>query len=154
MKTLNIALAISSVMHTSDMSGRAFIFDSIGRRNGPATVASSQLHPSSPFLSRCATMFSSPRSGRDWTNDDFLSSLGRGGRENEGSEVGKGDNAPSGDRSPPSPQKHNMTDEEITEWAMRAAKFYNTDRKIEEVYGVDRQRGTKHLGNKELSEED
>ena len=67
----------------------------------------------------------------DWTNDDFLNSLG-----------GESD-APDEYQPPPQQQQqvpqNNMTDDEITEMAMRAAQFYNTDASIEEVYGVRRE---------------
>ena len=35
--------------------------------------------------------------------------------------------------------ENNMSDEEITMMAMRAAQFYNTDTSMEEAYGTPRQ---------------
>jgi hypothetical protein len=69
----------------------------------------------------------------DWTNDDFLNSLGGGDDENSGN---------SNDSSPPQQQQvpqNDLTDDEITEMALRAAQFYNTDTTVQEAYGVRRE---------------
>lgn len=79
---------------------------------------------------RFTALRSQPNFG-DWTNDDFLNSLG-------------GETPDGESQQEPSPQQrqapqNNMTDDEITEMAMRAAQFYNTDTSIEEAYGVRRE---------------
>ncbi|KAL7484381.1 hypothetical protein ACHAW6_010016 [Cyclotella cf. meneghiniana] len=72
---------------------------------------------------------STPNFG-DWKNDDFLNSLG----SNDG-------DAAYVQQQPPQqmPPQNDLTDEEITEMALRAAKFYNTDTSIEEAYGIRRE---------------
>ena len=72
---------------------------------------------------------STPNFG-DWKNDDFLNSLG----SNDG-------DAAYVQQQPPQqmPIQNDLTDEEITEMALRAAKFYNTDTSIEEAYGIRRE---------------
>jgi hypothetical protein len=74
---------------------------------------------------------STPNFG-DWKNDDFLNSLG--------SNHGDDDTPPP--QQPPQRQttpQNDLTDEEITEMALRAAKFYNTDTSVEEAYGIRRE---------------
>ncbi|KAL3777046.1 hypothetical protein ACHAW5_005035 [Stephanodiscus triporus] len=69
-----------------------------------------------------------------WDNDDYLDSLGvGGGGADEG--YGYGEEATEQRVVP----ENGLTDEEITMMAMRAARYYNTDAPIEEVYGVPRQ---------------
>lgn len=68
-----------------------------------------------------------------WDNDDYLNSLGGGGGGksnsiNEGGGYAKERFVPEND----------LTDEEITQMAMRSAQFYNTDTPIEQVYGISR----------------
>ena len=72
---------------------------------------------------------STPNFG-DWKNDDFLNSLG----SNDG-------DAACEQQQPTQqmPPQNDLTDEEITEMALRAAKFYNTETSIEEAYGVRRE---------------
>ena len=72
---------------------------------------------------------STPNSG-DWTNDDFLKSLG-------GNEQVSGYEEPQQQEQRKVPQ-NDLTDEEILEMSLRAAQFYNTDTSIEEAYGVRR----------------
>lgn len=85
-------------------------------------------------------LMSTPGGGWDntpsgWDNDDYLNSLGGGGGDvNEG--YGYGETEAVEQRIVP---ENEMTDEEITMMAMRAAQYYNTDAPIEEVYGVPRQ---------------
>lgn len=78
-----------------------------------------------------AFLRSTPNFG-DWTNDDFLDSLSSGNDENDAED----DNYPP--QKQQQTQENDLTDEEITEMALRAAQFYNTDAPIEEVYGVKR----------------
>lgn len=66
-----------------------------------------------------------------WENDNFLESLGGSGEED-------GDPANENPGDPPPAPQNEMTDEEITMAAMRAAQFYNTDASMEEAYGVAR----------------
>ena len=67
----------------------------------------------------------------------MFSSLGGGGGENydpnQGYQEGFGEPV---ERIVP---ENDMTDEEITMMAMRAAQFYNTDTSLEEAYGTPRQ---------------
>eukprot|EP00804_Cyclotella_cryptica_P010300 CCRYP_012230-RA/>CCRYP_012230-RA protein AED:0.50 eAED:0.48 QI:0/-1/0/1/-1/1/1/0/84 len=75
---------------------------------------------------------STPNFG-DWKNDDFLHSLGS--NEGDSSYV----EPPLSPQERPMSVTNDMTDEEITEMALRAAKFYNTDTSIEEAYGIRRE---------------
>ena len=68
-----------------------------------------------------------------WDNDDYLNSLGGSGN---GGAMNEGYYDQQEQRVVP---ENDMTDEEITMMAMRAAQYYNTDASIEEVYGVSRQ---------------
>ena len=68
-----------------------------------------------------------------WDNDDYLNSLGGSGN---GEAMNEGYYDQQEQRVVP---ENDMTDEEITMMAMRAAQYYNTDASIEEVYGVPRQ---------------
>ena len=98
--------------------------------------------------------YSAPGGGWDdssnaggWDNDDYLNSLG-GGTGN-GETYGGGyycdqqqqQQQEEGGQYRVGPE-NDMTDEEITMMAMRAAQYYNTDASIEEVYGVPRQQGS------------
>ena len=74
----------------------------------------------------------SPSGG--WDNADYLSSLGGGGND-EGDGYAEEANAEQQRIVP----ENEMTDEEITMMALRAAQYYNTDALIEEVYGVPKQ---------------
>ena len=67
----------------------------------------------------------------DWSNDDFLNSLGGGQPQSN-----ENDNYYNTQQQSP---QNELTDEEITQWALRAAQFYNTDASIQEVYGVQQQ---------------
>ena len=69
-----------------------------------------------------------------WENDDFLESLGGGGNYDPLNDGGYG-----GEPVERIVPENDLTDEEITMMAMRAAQFYNTDTSIEEAYGVERQ---------------
>jgi hypothetical protein len=98
------------------------------------TVAMVPLAPIGAFSTqhscrRFTALKSTPNFG-DWTNDDFLNSLGGDGTAADGSQT------------PPQQQQqvsqNDLTDDEITEMALRAAQFYNTDTSIEEAYGVKR----------------
>lgn len=66
-----------------------------------------------------------------WDNDDYLNSLGGGGM---GNSINEGDGYAE-ERIVP---ENDLTDEEITQMAMRSAQFYNTDTPIEQVYGIPR----------------
>ena len=84
--------------------------------------------------SSCLSMVSTPGGG--WENDDFLESLSGNGGGASGKSMNTG-----GNRSEDEPvqriiPENDMTDEEITMMAMRAAQFYNTDSTMEEAYGV------------------
>lgn len=73
-----------------------------------------------------------------WENDDFLESLSGGGGGDQ-SDEGYGQAAEGSENvNPIVPGNHDMTDEEVTMMAMRAAQFYNTDTSLEEVYGKPR----------------
>ena len=69
-----------------------------------------------------------------WENDEFLNSLGGGGGGGEYNPMDDGDQQPVERIAP----QNDMSDEEITQMAMRAAQFYNTDTSIEEAYGTPR----------------
>ena len=87
----------------------------------------------------CLGMLSTPPGGDgSWENDDFLESLSG----NSGGAAGNFMNT-GGEFSAEEPvervvPENDMTDEEITMMAMRAAQFYNTDKSIDEAYGVPR----------------
>ena len=66
-----------------------------------------------------------------WDNDDYLNSLGGGGG-GMGNSINEGDGY-ANERIVP---ENGLTDEEITQMAMRSAQFYNTDTPIEQVYGI------------------
>jgi hypothetical protein len=66
-----------------------------------------------------------------WDNDDYLNSLGGGGMGNSINE----DGGYAEERFVP---ENDLTDEEITQMAMRSAQFYNTDTPFEQVYGIPR----------------
>ena len=98
----------------------------------------------------------------DWTNDDFLNSLGGGGGDDNqqqqnynqqyGGEYDENYNneqfssydeakahlqqLQQQQQNQQQQQQVEMTDEEITEWAMRAAQFYNTESSVQEAYGM------------------
>ena len=84
-------------------------------------------------------MLSTPPGGDgSWENDNFLESLSG----NSGGVTGNFMNT-GGEFSADEPvervvPENDMTDEEITMMAMRAAQFYNTDKSIDEAYGVPR----------------
>lgn len=62
-----------------------------------------------------------------WENDDFLDSLSGGGGDQGGGYEQY--------QEPRIVPENDLTDEEITQMAMRSAQFYNTDASIEEAYG-------------------
>mmetsp|Transcript_26037 Transcript_26037/g.44245 ORF Transcript_26037/g.44245 Transcript_26037/m.44245 type:complete len:138 (-) Transcript_26037:220-633(-) len=68
----------------------------------------------------------------DWTNDDYLNNLGGNGDGSANDESGGAEN----NYTPP---QNELTDEEITAWALNAASFYNTESSVEEAYGVKRE---------------
>ena len=98
----------------------------------------------------------------DWTNDDFLNSLSGGDQQQQQQQ--NYNNQYGGDydenynneqfssfdeakahlqqlqqqqqQQQQNQQQVEMTDEEITEWAMRAAQFYNTESSVQEAYGM------------------
>lgn len=89
--------------------------------------------------SSCLGMMSSPTSSGSggWENDDFLESLsGNSGGGAAGNLMNTGGNASEEEPVERNVPENNMTDEEITMMAMRAAQFYNTDKTIQEAYGV------------------
>jgi hypothetical protein len=65
--------------------------------------------------------------------NDYLNSLGGSGN---GGMMNEGYHDQQEQRAVP---ENDMTDEEITMMAMRAAQYYNTDTSIKEVYGISRQ---------------
>lgn len=69
-----------------------------------------------------------------WDNDDYLNSLGGGGGGGMGNSINEGGGYAE-ERFVP---ENDLTDEEITQMAMRSAQFYNTDTPIEQVYGIPR----------------
>jgi len=71
----------------------------------------------------------------DWTNDDFLNSLSGG----DNNQYTNNNEYPDENYSEPPPQpQFELSDDEITQWALNAAQFYNTDSSIEEAYGFKR----------------
>ncbi|KAL7455387.1 hypothetical protein ACHAWC_006935 [Mediolabrus comicus] len=102
-------------------------------------------------------LYQQPNFG-DWTNDDFLNSLSGGGdnqqQQNYNNQYGgdydenyNNEQFSSYDEAKAhlqqlqqqqqqQQQQVEMTDEEITEWAMRAAQFYNTESSVQEAYGM------------------
>mmetsp|Transcript_11424 Transcript_11424/g.14589 ORF Transcript_11424/g.14589 Transcript_11424/m.14589 type:complete len:141 (+) Transcript_11424:91-513(+) len=90
-------------------------------------------HPFKPSSSSSLAQQPQPNFG-DWTNDDYLNNLGGNGdgSANEGDNVGGAEN----NYTPP---QNELTDEEITAWALNAASFYNTESSVEEAYGVKRE---------------
>ena len=114
---------MKSSLLTTHLLGMAFVANSFSTH---LMLIASVHNPSSTLLR------STPNFG-DWTNDDFLDSLSGGNDENNAEDY---KNHPS-QKQQQAPE-NNLTDEEITEMAVRAAQFYNTDAPIEEVYGVKR----------------
>ena len=72
----------------------------------------------------------------DWTNDDYLNNLGGG--DGDGS-ANESDNVSGAENNNYTPPQNELTDEEITAWALNAASFYNTESSVEEAYGVKRE---------------
>ena len=70
----------------------------------------------------------------DWTNDDYLNNLGGNGDGSANESTNE-----SGAENNYTPPQNELTDEEITAWALNAASFYNTESSVEEVYGVKRE---------------
>ncbi len=84
----------------------------------------------------------------DWTNDDYLNNLGGGDGGNEESNQyyneqynensnHNNEQYTNNNENPP-PQQNELSDDEITQWALNAASFYNTDTSVQEAYGVKR----------------
>ena len=78
----------------------------------------------------------------DWTNDDYLNNLsgsddydGDGGGAYSGNYNEEQQNYAQQNEAP---ANNNLTDEEITAWALNSAQFYNTDVSVQEAYGVKR----------------
>jgi len=86
-------------------------------------------HPSFKPSSSSLAQQPQPNFG-DWTNDDYLNNLGG----SDGSA-----NEESGAENNYTPPQNELTDEEITAWALNAASFYNTESSVEEAYGVKRE---------------
>ena len=82
------------------------------------------------------SMVSTPGGG--WENDDFLESLSVNGGGASGKPMNTGDNRSEYEPVERIIPENDMTDEEITMMAMRAAQFYNTDSTMEEAYGIPR----------------
>eukprot|EP00984_Skeletonema_dohrnii_P002464 scaffold851_cov50-Skeletonema_dohrnii-CCMP3373.AAC.1 len=87
-------------------------------------------HPFKPTSSSSLAQQPQPNFG-DWTNDDYLNNLG--GNDGDGN-TNEGDNE-SGAETNYTPPQNELTDEEITAWALNAASFYNTESSVEEAYG-------------------
>lgn len=73
----------------------------------------------------------------DWTNDDYLNNLG-GGSGDENSQYNDQYNEEQQYNQNQNPPQNSLTDEEITQWALNAASFYNTEVSVQEAYGVPR----------------
>ncbi|KAL3788640.1 hypothetical protein ACHAWO_011856 [Cyclotella atomus] len=92
-------------------------------------------HPDFNKKRLCSLLRSQPQPNfGDWTNDDFLNSLG--GENNDPAENQQQQSPPQQQQQVP---QNDLTDEEITMMAMRAAQFYNTETSIEEAYGIRRE---------------
>ncbi len=95
-----------------------------------------------PFFSfdtttmKSLSMVSTPGGG--WENDDFLESLSRNGGGASSKPMNTGGNGSEDESVERIIPENDVTDEEITMMAMRAAQFYNTDSTMEEAYGVPR----------------
>ena len=110
-------------------------------------------NPAASFLSstRLAQQQQQPNFG-DWTNDDYLNNLSGsndydydddGGAYSENyneqqvaQNYAQQQNYAQNDEAPVA--NNNLTDEEITAWALNSAQFYNTDVSVQEAYGVKR----------------
>ena len=79
----------------------------------------------------------------DWTNDDYLNNLSGTTNDdyysNENYEEQEvSENYTTQQQQQAAAPQNQLTDEEITAWALNSASFYNTDVSIEEAYGVKR----------------
>eukprot|EP00985_Skeletonema_marinoi_P022010 scaffold13786_cov126-Skeletonema_marinoi.AAC.3 len=90
-------------------------------------------HPFKPSSSSSLAQQPQPNFG-DWTNDDYLNNLGGDGDGSANESTNE-----SGAENNYTPPQNELTDEEITAWALNAASFYNTESSVEEVYGVKRE---------------
>ena len=131
MRGLAVLVGICSVYNDGiNSSGRVAAFS-------PSYPSSSKSFANRKLMSITTShlSMSTPGSGGDWDNDDFLNSLGGG------SDSGNMDGPPpaGGDPIEFKNPSNDLTDEQITEMAMNSARFYNTDTSIEEAYGSPRQ---------------
>ena len=108
-------------------------------------------HPTASFLSstRLAQQQQQQPNFGDWTNDDYLNNLS--GSDDYDYDDYDDDGAYSENYNEEqqnvqqqnyaqneAPANNNLTDEEITAWALNSAQFYNTDVSVQEAYGVKR----------------
>ena len=104
------------------------------------------IHSSSPHRRHSSTLASQQPNFGDWTNDDYLDNLGNNSNEyndqnyeqgynnNEENNYNQYNNNNNEQQQP----QNEMTDEEITQWALNAASFYNTETSVQEAYGIKR----------------
>ena len=79
----------------------------------------------------------------DWTNDDYLNNLSGSDDYDDGDGGAYSGNYNEQEvaqnyAQSEAPANNNLTDEEITAWALNSAQFYNTDVSVQEAYGVKR----------------
>jgi hypothetical protein len=137
------AITLLSLQIALSATSPALVVGAFGVR--PDAARSHDTTPSSCL--GLGMMSTPPAPGGGWENDDFLESLsgnsGGGGGGGGGGGAASNPMNTGGNTSEEEPVERNvpendMTDEEITMMAMRAAQFYNTDKTIQEAYGVPR----------------
>ena len=98
-------------------------------------------NPAASFLSPPRTRLAQqqPNFG-DWTNDDYLNNLSGSDDDYGGGAYGENYNEQevAQNYAQNEAPANNLTDEEITAWALKSAQFYNTDVSVQEAYGVKR----------------
>mmetsp|Transcript_15272 Transcript_15272/g.23698 ORF Transcript_15272/g.23698 Transcript_15272/m.23698 type:complete len:145 (-) Transcript_15272:522-956(-) len=121
---LTVLFAAASLLTTSHGFSNTNIH--IGRR--------SLYHTTTSFKSSIVSLAQQqqPNFG-DWTNDDYLNNLGGGDGDENSNQYNE-------NPAPPPAQNNNqqLSDDEITQWALNSASFYNTDVSVQEAYGVKR----------------
>lgn len=118
--------------------------------HGFSTQKSFLCNPAASFFSPPRTRLAQqqPNFG-DWTNDDYLNNLSGSDDYDDGGaysenyneqEVAQNaqQNYAQQQQESEAPANNNLTDEEITAWALNSAQFYNTDVSVQEAYGVKR----------------
>lgn len=123
---LHIALSFTSIAFVGAFSVRPQTVGIFSSDTTTMTMTS--------WLGKGMTLMSTPGS---WENDDFLESLSGKSGNAAGSRNTDNNSSEEGPVERFIPE-NDLTDEEITAMAMRAAQFYNTDKSIDEAYGIPR----------------